>query len=205
MKFSYATQYFIYFLVFSYPFNTIFTQESALDRFAASEIKGKVLLDWIITSGSTCQGISILRSTDSINFFQIGNIGGVCGNISTPQAYNFIDDNPIKNKINYYRLELGGIGLSKIIAVEIIDLQSGGFQIRPNPITDEARIYFSNNTRHNTELNVYRLNGSKVLNMQTTFEYFSIASGSLQTGIYIFTISTAGNLPFVNSKLIVLQ
>ncbi len=79
-------------------------------NFSLFENNGKVYLNWSIVSGSTCNGIQIYRSTDSVMFTQVGNIPGICGSSSSAISYNFIDDNPVKNKVNYYRLELGNNG-----------------------------------------------------------------------------------------------
>ncbi len=199
---------FNYLMILGFLFCTLsnaFTQQTSLDRFTASEINGRVYLEWIIKAGNTCQGIRILRSTDSINFIQIGDIGGVCGNLSTPQGYDFTDDNPVKNKINYYRLELGGIGLSKIVAVEIIDLESGGYQVRPNPVTSDAIIYFSNPGKRNCQLNIYTLGGNEVLHKDVGITFFYISKGDLQTGLYLFTITTREGTRLVNGKFFVVN
>jgi hypothetical protein len=186
-------------------FTNGFAQETSLDRFTASEINNRVYLEWIISAGNTCQGIHILRSTDSINFIQIGNIDGVCGNITTPQGYNFTDDNPVKNKINYYRLELGGIGLSKIVSVEIIDLQSGGYQVRPHPITSKAIIYFSNPGQRVCQLNIYSISGNEVLHQDVYDSSFYISKGELQTGFYFFTITTREGTRIMNGNFLIID
>ena len=78
-----------------------------LGKFYLSENKGTVDLHWSIMEGSTCNGIQIYRSNDSIQFSKIGEISGVCGSISEEQSYTFSDVNPFRNQVNYYRLELG--------------------------------------------------------------------------------------------------
>jgi len=72
--------------------------------------KDRIILQWTIKKGSSCIGIGIFRSTDAINFEVIGEIKGVCGSTEFAQAYHFIDENPIKNKTNYYVLEMGFSG-----------------------------------------------------------------------------------------------
>ena len=79
-----------------------------VDRFDVFEASGKVYVSCVISSGSTCNGVDVLCSEDSTNFITVGQIGGVCGSSSEPIAYNFIDENPIRNKRIYYKLELGG-------------------------------------------------------------------------------------------------
>ena len=67
----------------------------------------QITLHWSIDSGPTCNGITILRSLDTLNFEVIGNILGVCGNITSSQIYYFTDTNPISSNYNFYKLRLG--------------------------------------------------------------------------------------------------
>jgi hypothetical protein len=194
----------ICFYVAAMQMNAI-AQQTFLERFTAAEVNSRIYLEWLIKAGSTCQGIRIFRSTDSINFIQIGDIDGVCGNINTPQAYNFTDDNPVKNAINYYRLELGGIGYSKIVSVEIIDLQNGGYQIRPNPVNEHARIYFSNPSNQALQLKVFTITGDEVFHSTVYQNYAHIGAGHFQYGLYFFTISVPGNTPLVKGKFMVMR
>ena len=119
--------------------NVFAKHNSIFDNFTVFENNEKVYLNWTIISGSTCNGIQIYRSTDSISYFKIGSIAGICGSSSTATNCNFTDNNPEKNKFNCYRLELGGNGTSEILSVEIIDIESG-YQIRPSPVIDKAKI-----------------------------------------------------------------
>ena len=97
--------------------NVLFAQ-NALDRFTAQQVNNEVLLNWTIKSGFTCNGIEILSSSDSLNFTNIGKIEGICGAVDEPISYTFSHKAPAQNKINYYRLELGGVGSTEIISVE---------------------------------------------------------------------------------------
>ena len=160
-----------------------------LDRFDVFEASGKVYISCVISSGSTCNGIDVLRSEDSTNFITVGHIGGVCGSSSEPIAYNFIDDNPIKNKPIYYKLELGGYGYTNIQSIQIIDTKEFGFQIRPNPASESAIIYFqnSNNTEH--ALSILNNLGIIVLSEKTNQNFFSIDVNHIPSGVYPFSIS----------------
>ena len=204
MKITNAIKYFLIALLTSSAISKSFAQHNTiLDNFSVSENNGKVFLNWTITSGSTCNGIQIYRSTDGKQFTQIGSIAGVCGSSSAPKPYDFTDNNPVKNSINCYRLELGGNGSSEILSLEIIDIASGGFQIRPNPITAEAKIYFDNDKKLEHQLTLYNMSGVSVFTTATKESFFLLNSVLLQSGIYLFTISTNGNLPTAQGKLLV--
>lgn len=198
---SYIRQFFCY--IFIFVTTASFAQKSPiLGSFSISENKETVFLNWQIVAGSNCNGIQIWRSLDSLYFTQIGFIPGICGNISTPQDFSFTDRNPVKNKINYYRLELGNTGPSEILSIEIIDIENG-YQIRPNPVSDFAKIYFYNNTNHLFQLTIFNLNGAEILRTETKKDFFELSAQGIPSGIYLFTIGTAGSLPKAKGKIIV--
>ncbi|MBK6988850.1 MAG: T9SS type A sorting domain-containing protein [Bacteroidetes bacterium] len=174
-----------------------------LSRFIVSEINGRAFLSWSIIAGSTCDGIQIYRSVDSANFSRIGEIAGVCGSVSFEEPYDFTDNDPIKNSINYYRLDLGNQGFSQIVSVEIIDIESFGYQIRPHPAITEAKIYFDNSTLKEYQLTIYTINGIEVFSTATKEDFFQLNTSLLQSGLYLFAISISGNLPSVKGKLLV--
>lgn len=173
----------------------VFAQHNPiLENFTIIEDNGKVFLNWTIISGSTCNGIQIYRTSDGINFLEIGNIAGVCGSSSSAINYNFTDNDPEKNKINSYRLNLGGNGTSEILTIEIIDIANGGYQIRPNPVIDKAKIYFHNNTKHQHQLYIYNLIGIQVYYLKTNEDFFELNGTTFRPGVYLFTIVTEENL-----------
>ncbi len=184
--------------------NNTFSQNSPiLDEFSASETNGTVYLYWIISSGSTCDGIKIFRSVDNLHFDQIGEIGGVCGNSSAPQPYNFVDERPEKNSVNYYRLELGSNGFSETISVEIIDFNDKGFQVRPNPAFEKAFVFFQNDLRKSFSLALYSLNGQVTGLQSTDANSFNINTMNLSNGTYIFIIFSEDDLIKIKGKIIV--
>ncbi len=184
--------------------NTIMAQESAiLDDFNVFENDGKIYLKWTISSGSTCDGTKIFRSVDQVHFDQIGEILGVCGSVSFPVGYEFVDEKPVKNQRNYYRLELGRSGFSDIASIETFDLDERGYQVRPNPANTETTIYFGNDRQEKYLLGLYRLDGVLVHTSYTTDSFIKIYTANLSAGLYIFAISKDGNTPLVKGKVII--
>lgn len=55
-----------------------------LSTFTVQEGFGTVELAWTMIAGSTCEGTSILRSTDGSDFHVIGRIEGLCGAVGEP-------------------------------------------------------------------------------------------------------------------------
>jgi len=168
---------------------TVFSQtHPLLDNFYIVESNGSVVLNWTIKGGSTCNGIQIYRSSDSLNFYQIEDIAGVCGSSSTPQPYNFTDNSPVKNKTNYYRLELGQEGFTSVISIEIIEVGRNGNQVRPNPAKDNARIYFNNTKSEASNLFLYESSGTILLSQTSDSDYFDLNLSGISSGTYVFII-----------------
>lgn len=104
----------------------------------------EVLMYWTIDSGPTCNGITVWHSTDSLNYEEIGNIGGVCGSSSSATPYNFTHYSPVLNSTNYYKLRLGYAQFSEIKTITIKYTQPGKLYVYPNPTIDQTIIEFNN-------------------------------------------------------------
>ena len=178
-------------------------QVSILDDFRAEENEGEVVLTWIISSGSTCNGIDIMHSTDSLNFSVIGDIEGICGDEDKAVSYTYVHQNPQLNTVNHYRLELGGIGSSTIVSITILDIEKKGYVLYPNPLVDQSVIYFRNTRASRAELELYSIGGTLVRREMGSGNQFAIHKNELQSGLYIFTISFAGNNELITGKLLV--
>lgn len=178
--------------------------ESVVNGFKADVHNQKVLLSWSITAGNTCNGVSILRSIDSINFEQIGSIEGICGSNQDDVRYTFTDLHPILNEDSYYRLELGGIGYSIIISALVIDIPENNYRIGPNPVVDNSELYFDNDASHDMIIRVYNSSGVIVNEIATNQSKVVIESTDYKTGIHLFTISDIQSGKTVRGKFIVI-
>ncbi len=173
-----------------------------LNRFNVSEYRGQVYLAWELAAGSTCNGIRVERSEDGESFTRIGNIYGVCGSFSEPVSYDFTDTKPIINKRSYYRLEMGKGFFSEIVSLEIINIQNG-YHIRPNPVSNNGKIYFSNESRFEHHIQIISPKGFVVHQASTNQDFFEINADSFQSGIYFFVISTANDPKKASGRVMV--
>ncbi|HLG40812.1 MAG TPA: T9SS type A sorting domain-containing protein [Chitinophagaceae bacterium] len=173
-----------------------------LDNFTAYLDNDKIILKWTIISGSTCNGIRIYRSGDTTSFSEIGSIAGICGSSSTSTPYEFSDEAPIPNQINYYRLELGTQGYSTFISIEFIKLASGNYLIRPNPVVDVATIYFQNDSHLPMKFTLTNASGNILQTKENiTEDYIIFRREDLISGLYIFTIEYNGDVK-IKGKII---
>lgn len=190
--------------LFSFQY-TIAQTSSILSFFFASENNGTVYLSWQIIAGSTCSGIQIHRSTDNINFIEVGDIPGICGDLTSPQDYDFTDFSPIKNSINYYRLELGNNGFSQVLSVEVIDISETGFQVRPNPAYGLSKILFENDNKALHNFAIHNTLGELVYTTSGKEDFFEFDASAFQDGTYFFTITIPGNNAKLQGKVMVID
>lgn len=199
--------YYFVLLVFSFKlwgFRCNAQSKEFLESFEVSQIKGKVFLTWTIRAGNICVGVEVLRSVNSVDFEFIGGVEGVCGNLSFASNYSFTDHSPVKNQVNYYKLNLGGEGFSEIRSIEIFDTSENGYLIIPHPISDLSKIRFSNDAGLLTTLRVYSLGGNLVLLEHTQLNYFEISNTRLEKGHYLFQLSSEVESEPIIGKMIVL-
>ena len=102
--------------------------------------------------------------------------------------YTLVDEQPIFS-INYYRLELGGVGSSEVISIEVLNFGEQGYVIRPNPFVTETKIQFQNESNETFRLMVYGVDGKKIMEEESQNNYFSITSSDLKGGLYVFVLN----------------
>ena len=125
--------------------------DSILTYFTANISKNKIQLNWVIAGGNTCEGTIVQRSNDGNYFETIGEIGGVCGSPEFEIPYFFIDENPLSNKSNFYRLELGSQGFSSAIEIEFVQLNEKGYSVRYDFQNESVIVNFENPKREDVK------------------------------------------------------
>ncbi len=152
-----------------------------LDNISAIKDKNRVIINWTIKRGNSCIGIGIFRSVDRTNYELIGEIQGICGSTEFAQAFHFIDENPVKNKTNYYVLELGFSGKTEPpLEVEYIDFGENQSKVIPNPIASYGFIYFDNPNNELHKLFIFDAIGKRVWDSKTNGDKFPISLTDLE-------------------------
>ena len=190
-------------LLWFFQTSTCLAQSAILDNFSAFESSGKVYLSWTVAEGSTCNGIQIYHSLDSIDWERIGDIGGICGSSTESVSYSFVHDMPTLNTINIYRLQLGLSGFSNLVSISVLDIKAGGYRIYPNPIVNNSTIYFKNIQKQISKLSIYNLSGSPVSQTTSNTDQFEIGQINLKPGFFFFTI-TNDDGQLISGKFLVL-
>lgn len=158
--------------------------------FDAKYSNGKVILNWSTASQINNDYFTIERSSDGINYQQIGTVDGA-GNNNEIVNYSFIDYKPFKG-ISYYRLKQtdfdGKSSSSKIISVTNNDNSNISVKIYPNPNNGHFFIESYNGT---SILTIYNPLGKKVYDRNIEEQIMEINLSSLPNGIYSVQISSA--------------
>lgn len=162
--------------------------DAVTTQFSVYEINGDAYLYWVIAEGSSCTGIGVERSEDGIAFIEIGEITGVCGNVSFPTAYDFTDKYPITNKNSYYRLRLGNGGYSDIASINILETGEAGYLLYPNPASSSVNIKFRNELNKETVIEVYNAAGRLVTLTGSRNGLLNLDVESFSSGLYHFRI-----------------
>jgi hypothetical protein len=163
---------------------------SILEKFNANVVGDQMLLSWRIKAGNTCNGIEVYRSTDSLNFEWLGNVEGICGNLSFPVDYEFVDTEPVPNAINYYRLNLGGSGFSNVISAWYYDFSEQEYLLTPNPVEETAVLRFRNDAGLEVELTIYDLMGNMIVKEATNTDNFILQANRFEPGQYMFQLQS---------------
>ena len=153
------------------------------------------LLFWTTSSEINNNYFTIEKSTDAINFVEIGRVKGA-GNSNVNLDYKFIDESPF-NGINYYRLRQTDFdektSISDVVAIEM--KKEGELSVYPNPSSDQITIANINNNLTNSFLTIYDVQGKIVMseNITTNLNYLNLDVSGFENGLYFIKVITSDN------------
>jgi hypothetical protein len=163
-------------------------QDSIFSFFNIRQENNKVVVFITINGGIQCSGLQVQRSTDSINFIQVHEFPGICGSPGADESYVWIDDFPVRNTINYYRLEIGNLGIiSDIRSVFFQYFESDKLLITPNPCED-CTVRFPNDQREKVRIQLFSIDGKFLMEEETTNNFYSLKDFDLQGSIFFVSI-----------------
>ena len=159
---------------------TIPVLRTELFTFAAKPANNKVQLDWKTAAELNTLGYDIERSTDGQTWSKLGFVGAK----NLPSEYQYFDQTPNLNQVNYYRLCTVDIDgkkeFSKIESVKFNEIHS---PIKIYPSVTEGVINIE------TALNIQQVwvsNASGQIVLTSTQS--SLNLDSLPTGVYVVTV-----------------
>jgi len=159
-----------------------------------------------ITQGPQCSGYTIYHSTDSINFIQIYDFPGVCGDQNSNQEYSYTHTAPALNQVNYYKVTIFPTENSNIERIYVSNQPKASMLAYPNPVVLtydvlNLRIFNLSNTRLAGFL--YNQFGKplRTLDLTTTADLASLPVYDLTNGLYVIWL-TDGSQAF-SSKFVI--
>ncbi|MBK7887899.1 MAG: hypothetical protein IPJ86_11570 [Bacteroidetes bacterium] len=157
--------------------------DSIFSFFSVQQQENEVALFFTVKGGIQCSGVSVQRSVDGINYATLYEFPGVCGSPSGDESYLYIDKTPEKNRINYYRLEVGSLQwFSEEKQVLFYYYEKGKLQIAPNPCRD-CTIRFPNEKRESCEIYVYNYEGRLIYRNSTKENFLLLENAFPANGL----------------------
>lgn len=181
----------------------IVAQKVNLSNFFLIPDNKQVLLYWTIDSGPTCNGTTVWRSIDSLNYEEVGSIPGICGSSSSATPYNFTDKNPVLNKTNYYKIRLGYSQFSEIKFLRLEYIEPGKITLKPNPTKENCTIEFNNDNNKNYRLTLINSVGMSVFSKEGISDRsFTLNTRLFDSGNY-FIILEDSDGSILKEKLVI--
>lgn len=173
-------------------------------NFNIVKVDDLIRIDFTLNSGSTCNGIYIERGSDSVNLFEIGAIAGQCGSPIEPVHYTFIDNNPILNSDNYYRLNFGGAQVSGALGLHFSVVEAKTVGINPNPSSGHFDLVFNNKLQEEWRVEIVNSIGEMVFETTTTNEKISIEMPDVLKGIFYVRVVNANNNSLISKGVAII-
>jgi hypothetical protein len=163
-------------------------------NFNATKKENSVLLDWSTATEINSDYYSVMRSQDAVFFESIAKIEAA-ENSSSIIDYNYSDEFPLKG-INYYQLietdKDGKTQKSKIVALDCSGKMNLITQLYPNPVVDNAALFFSSSRGGVYRLMVSNAGGAIVYSAMIPAmigeNRFSISMEEYAGGVYLITL-----------------
>lgn len=159
-----------------------------------------------IIKGPQCSGYTIYHSIDSINFIQIYNFPGVCGDQNVNQDISYTHSSPALNQVNYYKVELIPVETTPVNRIYVSDQPKVKMLVYPNPVVFNydvlsMKIFNVSNLRLIGFL--YNQYGKplKQIDVTTTLDTASMYVYDLSNGLYVLWLTDGTQV--YSSKFIV--
>ena len=167
-----------------------------LTSFTSIVVGSSVVLNWTTATEVNNQGFEIERSSDGLNFNQIGYVPGF-GTTTEPKSYSYSDQS-VNTGLYYYRLKQidfdGSFTYSNVAEVEVsLPTKFSLEQNYPNPFNPSTSIQFSLPVDAQVTIGVYNLVGEKVAevsngNFAAGSHRVNFDAASMTSGIYFYQI-----------------
>ncbi|HXU27606.1 MAG TPA: T9SS type A sorting domain-containing protein, partial [Bacteroidia bacterium] len=175
--------------------------------FTGTNEQGKIRLDWTSEEEANSGKYIIERSDDGVDYVPIITQKAK-GNSTTRTTYTAYDDNPLINKINYYKLseyDLNGKG--GLLSQTFVSNTAGfaKFNVYPNPSSGKVNINIKNFSVPSINVEIADMFGNIIWtsNIELT-DGNSLQEVDLSTvGAGVYFVRTSDGAVFYNQRLII--
>lgn len=158
---------------------------TGIDRFELQAFGQGIRLEVTLQAGFTCNGIQILRGTDSLDQRTVGLIGGLCGDEAAAVTYSYFDSLRPDGRRYYYSLLLGGRIPSATRSIQLFDLATTGFAMWPNPAQATLQLRWENEGEQLFEISLLGAAGQPVMRWESRGNAATLELAPLQAGGYL--------------------
>jgi hypothetical protein len=181
---------FLFFTLIFLSASVIFSQR--ITSFSVTNVKGVVAVRFSISPGTTVNSYSILRSTDSLNYYSIYDYSTTCG---YPDRYDdrmYDDHSPVLNQANFYKVQLFPYEQSQPLRVFVT--ASSSLYVYPNPVgpgMDLLHMKFTQIKDKRVFGGLYNQSGNpvRVLDFTTVGDAFTLNISDLNNGLYLLWLT----------------
>lgn len=156
----------------------------------------RVKLSWQTATEHQNDFFEIQRSTDGTDFEIIGKIAGA-GESLEVLNYEFVDERPIENQKNYYRLRQVDFDENFSFSnIEFIDLKRDKieFEVFPNPTADFVSLKISDVEFENLEVKILNATNQTILSKIISYQNETIDLSGLPNGFYTICMENKGQI-----------
>ncbi|MCB9262579.1 MAG: T9SS type A sorting domain-containing protein [Flavobacteriales bacterium] len=161
--------------------------DAYLIDYGINEQNEHVIIHWRTSAGFTCEDIKVEHGLDSNMLRSIYIYPGICGADTTEESYAYtVGSDFIYNVPNYFRINLGKYGVSKILQITVVSLDSVALKLFPNPITESSTLFFENYSNETATIQIKNVIGKIILpDIQTKKNSIKLNElNQLPAGIY---------------------
>ena len=163
----------------------------------AKQFNNAVMLQWQTLQENNVARFEIEKSTDGNNFKKIDD--ALAKGNATSQTNYWVEDKA-PSAINYYRIKTidvdGKMSLSSVIKYVLQKNVKASVTISPNPVVNNADIYFESKTNGIASYSILSTTGISIItgkiSLQKGMNKFSQNVSGLAAGTYLFLINAGG-------------
>ncbi|WP_317899578.1 T9SS type A sorting domain-containing protein [Aurantibacillus circumpalustris] len=194
-------------VLFLFLLNVVSAQR--IQAFNVFENDGSVVLKFSVKPGPTCFGFSVLHSTDSLIYVEVGSDPAICGVSTLVEDKNYVHLKPSLNTVNYYKVRLEPSIETSAVRKIFVDYNDGTLKMSayPNPFYLEdvvsLKLFGVNNVQLKGFLYNYYGDPVKAIEVSPVQNRAAISTSELVNGAYLVWLTNG--LKTFTCKIIILR